>query len=129
MVTPTKIGRLHKLKQTYGLTTMPADWIGLDGSSASESSSQEAPAQELTTGGCGRVKATVTDVSAGNVTALKLTVNYEFSAANTINAVFGAWSATPGNNMTWRHKLTSPQNVGPEDTMTFELTDTEGVVV
>jgi len=129
MVTATKIGRLHKLKQTYGVTTMPAKYIGLDGSADAESASQEAPSQELRTGGCGRVEATVTDVSEGSTTALKLTVNYEFGAANTINAVFGAWSATPGNNMTWRHKLTSPQNVGPEDTMTFELTDTEGVVV
>ncbi len=125
MVTATKIGRLHKLKQTYGVTTLPAKYVGLDGDSSAESASAEAPAQELTTGGCGRVEATVTDVTVGNDVAMKLTANYEFTAANTINAFFVAWSATPGNNMTMRHKLSAPQNVGNEDTMTVEITDHE----
>ena len=125
MVTATKIGLLHKLKQTYGLTTMPAKWIGLDGDSSAESASQQAPAQELTTGGCGRVEAVVTDVSTVSDIALQLEASYEFSAYNSINAYFVAWSSSPGNNMTARHKLSSTQNVGPEDTMTIKFTDHE----
>ena len=125
MVKATNIGRLHKLKQTYGLTTMPGKYIGLDGDASAESAASQAPSQELTTGGCGRIEATVTDISSENDMALKLVANYEFSASNTINAVFGAWSASPGNNMIWRHKLTAAQNVGPEDSMTFELEDHE----
>lgn len=125
MVTPTKIGLLHKLKQTYGLTTMPAKWIGLDGDESPESASQQAPAQELTSGGCGRVEAVVTDVSTISDIALQLEASYEFSAYNSINAYFVAWSSSAGNNMTARHKLSSVQNVGPEDTMTIKFTDHE----
>ena len=112
MVTATKIGLLHKLKQTYGLTTMPAKWIGLDGDSSAESASQQAPAQELTTGGCGRVEAVVTDVSTASDIAVQLVANYEFTASNSIWAYFVAWSSSAGNNMTARHKLASVQNVG-----------------
>jgi len=125
MVTATKIGLLHKLKQTYGLTQLPAKWIGLDGDASAESASQMAPAQELTTGGCGRVEAVVTDISTADDIAVKLVANYEFTAYNSINAYFVAWSSSPGNNMTARHKLSANQNVGPEDTMTIIFIDHE----
>jgi len=56
---------------------------------------------------------------------LQLEASYEFSAYNSINAYFVAWSSSAGNNMTARHKLSSTQNVGPEDTMTIKFTDHE----
>lgn len=125
MVTVTKIGLLQKQKQAFGLTTAPIQYIGLDGDASAESSAQQAPAQELTTNGAGRLVATRTDVSTSSDTAIQLVVNYEFTGVNAINAIFVAWSGTAGNNMYARHKLTSVQNVGAEDTMTVTFIDHE----
>ncbi|HWQ62910.1 MAG TPA: hypothetical protein VN429_00740 [Methanospirillum sp.] len=124
MATQTIIGRLQKLKLAYGLSAQSIIYLGQDGDATAESASANAPAQELTTGGCGRTAASVADVSSGTVTAMKLTWNLTFTGDNVIRALFGSWSNAPGQNMAWRHVMSLAQAVGQNDQMTVTVTDT-----
>lgn len=124
MVTQTIIGRLQKLKCQYGLSAQAIIYLGQDGDATAESASATSPAQELTTGGCGRTAASVADVSTGSTTSHKLTWNLVFTGDNIIKALFGSWSNSAGQNMAWRHVLPLAQAVGSNDQMTVTITDT-----
>lgn len=124
MVKQTNIGLLQKLKLAYGQTTQACIYIGHDGSDVAESESATAPSQELTTGGCGRQQAIISDVSSGSTIALRSECNWTFTADNTIKAIFGAWAASAGQNMTWRAVLPTPYAVGVNDQLTVRVTDT-----
>ena len=122
--TQTNIGLLQKLRLAYGQTSQACIYIGLDGADTAESESATSPSQELSTNGCGRVQGTVSDVSSGGTIALRLQADYVFTGDNTIKAVFGAWSSSPGANMAWRAVLGTAYAVGQNDQLTVKVTDT-----
>lgn len=116
-------GLRQKQKLFCGLSAAPCKYVGLDGDGSALSATQLAPAQELTTGGAGRREMSWTDISVTGDYAVQGQVDYEFTGANTIRAIFIAWSSQAGNNMYGRGLLSAAQAVDDEDILTVKYRD------